>query len=120
MNLTCITHHDGGPVPAVAFAPQSYDQGATIDSWQPVCEADARTWFDVSDWVGQIVYMDSAEHIGRAIHAAKRIGGPWGPPCTGFDREQAEFVPVYYGYDSGEFECECPQMGAHLLEIMHT
>lgn len=64
--------------------------------------------------------------IGRAIHAAKTIGGPWGPPCavaTGWNadtRMPVLFRPVEYGYDSGEFECECRSMAAHLLELMES
>lgn len=25
--------------------------------------------------------MVSLDELGRAIHAARRVGGPWGPPC---------------------------------------
>jgi hypothetical protein len=46
------------------------------------------------------------DRLGRAIHAAKVIGGPWGPPCG-------------VEYDTGtNFECECSAMAAHLINLM--
>jgi len=91
-----------------------------------------------------------ADSLGRAIHAAKKVGGPWGPPCSRpkpglqwssdpadhhsycqFYRERAgctcvegrkpgkdDFEPVPYGYDGGEFECECEAMALHLVQLM--
>lgn len=70
--------------------------------------------------------MVSVDELGRAIHIAKHVGGPWGPPCgypLGGTREEdfkdAEWVEV--GYDDNsqdEFACDCRSMAHHLIEIM--
>lgn len=65
-----------------------------------------------------------ADALGRAIHAAKRIGGPWPAACVRpiqWDRrpeKDEDFEQVPYNYDSGEFECECEAMALHLVELM--
>lgn len=71
---------------------------------------------------------EQVDKIGRAIHAAKRVGGPWGPACMKVkDRVIKEFriplgnddfEPVEYDYNSGEYECECASMASHLVELM--
>lgn len=68
--------------------------------------------------------VEMADALGRAIHAAKLVGGPWGAPCSRpirWDQEpesDKDMEPVPYGYDSGEFECECEQMALHLVQLM--
>jgi len=65
--------------------------------------------------------------VGKALHRAKTIGGPWGAPCSrvkssvvGMPTSKDDFEPVEYGFDdgSGEFQCECPQMAKHLVELI--
>ena len=71
--------------------------------------------------------VEMADALGRAIHAAKRVGGPWPAPCArvrpGVSKARAlltgeDFEQVPYGYDSGEQECECEAMALHLVELM--
>ncbi len=73
-----------------------------------------------------------ADALGRAIHAAKRTGGPWGSACVrpkwssahieaaqrGERLTEADFEQVPYNYDGGEFECECEAMALHLVSLM--
>lgn len=49
------------------------------------------------------------DDLGRALHKARSVGGPW-HPCG----------PWEYGYDSGtgSYECECGSMARHLLAIL--
>jgi hypothetical protein len=42
---------------AIALAPQSLDQGVTIDTWQPVCISEVQTWWDGSDWMGTFAWL---------------------------------------------------------------
>jgi len=61
--------------------------------------------------------------LGRAIHEAHKVGGPWGPPCV---REVISvglfgfwtLVQCDYDYNSGMYECLCKSMASHLIEIM--
>lgn len=75
----------------------------------------------IASQVSEVVMADS---LGRAIHKAKTIGGPWGAPCARpiqWDREPTsdeDMEPVPYSYDSGEHECECEAMALHLVELM--
>ena len=61
--------------------------------------------------------------LGRAIHKAKRVGGPWGPACGRpitvmvMGVEEPEWETVEYDDNSTEeFACECKAMAQHLLE----
>lgn len=65
------------------------------------------------------------DRLGRAIHAAKRVGGPWGPPCgrPKAGREASHYpedwvVIEYDDQSEGDFACECSSMAGHLMELM--
>lgn len=76
---------------------------------------------EVASQVSEVLMADA---LGRAIHQAKIIGGPWPGACVRPIRWDVEptkdedFEKVPYGYDSGEFECECESMALHLVELM--
>lgn len=69
--------------------------------------------------------MIDRDTLGRAIHAAKRVGGPWGSPCVRWTgstyptNDPQYWEEVEYDYNSGEFECECSAMAAHLINLMN-
>ncbi len=80
-------------------------------------------------------YALTVDRVGRAIHKAKTVGGPWGPPCgyprargrtealpghfNAQDYDDAEWVTVQYDDNSmDEFACDCGSMAIHLLEIL--
>jgi hypothetical protein len=46
------------------------------------------------------------ERLARAMHEAKKVGGPWSPcgPDTTFD--------------APDFQCECRAMAAHLASVL--
>lgn len=85
--------------------------------------------------VNKVVMADA---LGRAIHAAKRIGGPWGPACSrikpsveaellaepDIDKRRLvtndDFEQVPYGYEGIEFDCLCESMALHLVELMQV
>ena len=77
----------------------------------------------IASQVSEVVMADS---LGRAIHQAKRIGGPWPAPCARpkqWNREpksDEDMEEVPYGYDSGEQECICESMALHLVELMKS
>lgn len=67
--------------------------------------------------------MVDVNTLGRAIHAAKRVGGPWGPACMVIYPAWGGFpeVGVRIEYDTdpnGEYDCLCKSMAAHLIELM--
>ncbi len=72
--------------------------------------------------------MIHIDDLGRAIHAAKRVGGPWGPACSHCVQDEddpkflgiiGEFLPVEYDEDDcGLFDCECKAMAGHLIELI--
>jgi hypothetical protein len=65
--------------------------------------------------------VPSVESLGRAIHAAKRVGGPWGPACGYVEYPTQAFIRVKYNTDpTGEFACECESMAKHLVELMEA
>lgn len=49
MKVGCEFEHEGETPEAVAYAPQSINQGATV-SWHPVCQWHADDWWDGADW----------------------------------------------------------------------
>lgn len=76
---------------------------------------------DPEEWLAaEVAKVEMAEALGRALHRAREIGGPWGAPCSRavMDGDVQRMEPVSYGYDGGFYECECPQMGAHLVDLM--
>lgn len=69
--------------------------------------------------------MYDVDELGRAIHAAKRVGGPWGPACKSWqpvfpDKPyvKAMLQIEYDDNSSGEYDCECKSMALHLIELM--
>jgi hypothetical protein len=70
--------------------------------------------------------MVDVDVLGRAIHAAKRVGGPWGPACSAWQvhpdfpgSKVMVLSPIEYDTDpNGEYDCECKSMAAHLIELM--
>ena len=54
---------------------------------------------------GDEIVAVTRDDLGRAIHEARGVGGPWSP------------CPWPYGYNTGSYECECPSMGAHIFDI---
>lgn len=59
-----------------------------------------------------------ADALGRALHEAKRVGGPWPGPCVR-QRTDGEVEQVPYGWGN-EYECECEAMALHLIELMKS
>jgi len=67
--------------------------------------------------------------LGRAIHAAKKVGGPWGPACGYVEPRYAPdglsgenvFVEVEYNEVAltDEYACLCQSMAKHLIELMN-
>lgn len=71
----------------------------------------------------QTSFPDSfVNRLGRAIHAAKRVGGPWGPACgypLDLNDPNTPWVLIEYDTDPmGTYDCLCKSMAHHLIEIM--
>lgn len=64
------------------------------------------------------------DDLGKAIHLAKRVGGPWGPPC-GYPKDPLQLTSkdwTLIDYDDnskGEYDCLCKSMSQHLLELIN-
>ena len=67
----------------------------------------------------------NSDVIGRAIHEAKKVGGPWGPPC-GYPKpgkedsyRLADWVQIEYDTDPmGTYDCLCRSMAVQVSELI--
>lgn len=67
----------------------------------------------------------SPDSLGQAIHAAKRVGGPWGPPCgrpkpgSTNPYQLQDWITIEYNDNSeGDYACECQSMAVHLIQLL--
>lgn len=70
----CICrHNDGALVPAEFLAPQSVDQGVTVE-WVLICAAHADGWYEGADWPAVMYALTRwDEQAQEAVETARSI-----------------------------------------------